>query len=792
MADYFTNEHFELLNQWTGKKRDPSSIEQDAAYEELKKAYAVTELWAIEIKKRLFPEGVVSIRKRPTTQANTFYSYNWARIYPASDSPDQLAYTVGISANEGFFVKIDTVAVKDSSPMRSTYMSVRGDDDNNSPIVSKLSISDGLIKSFDELVEWSVQAINNFGINYNDLVIKLGIGQTLTDEEILSHFDRKPIFKKFRESWSEDKKIRFCRLARAVNAAGLDLWHMGKNVQVRFGLKNPKTDRAVSVLGLIRGINKRTLTWKHSSETLPSFERLEITDELVYQIESELKAEIENLNLWLGQKNERPGYWPDQLTADPDEMDDEIDDEVVGSAVLDAAMNKIYYGPPGTGKTLMLSNLFDKYKNKTLSLKREEWRSQFIVEKIAPLKWWQGICLALIDLSGKATVSQLLSHPFIEAIAKMKGREESVRQTIWGTLQERTVDESVTVKTKLRIQPQIFDKSDESVWRLVGDWEESCGEMVELLKEYNTGTQTLEVLHRYSFVTFHQSYGYEEFVEGLRPVLESNSSAGDVRYEIRSGIFKEICNKARLAPDQKFAIFIDEINRGNISKIFGELITLIEIDKREGAANAVQVTLPYSGDLFSVPANLDIYGTMNTADRSLALLDTALRRRFDFEPLFPNTSDAVGEPLAGLRVNIDGKVIDIPKMLTIINQRIELLYDRDHSIGHAYFCSLNKVLDGQQRFKALSEIFSKRILPLLEEYFFEDWNKIRLVLADNQKKFDLAQFIVERSRHDASLDQLFGNNHGIDAYATRRSFSKQTEALSNPDSYIGIYQKDPI
>ena len=788
MADYFTNEHFELLNQWMGKKWDKSITEQKEAYDELKKAYAITELWAKEIKNKLFPDGIVGVIKRPTTQGNTFYSYNWARIYPASDSPDQLAYTVGISANEGFVVKIDTVAVKDTSSLRTAYMSVRGDDDNTSPIVSKLSISDGLTKSFDELVEWSVQSINNFGIDYNDLVNKLGIGQTLTDEQILSRFDKKPIFKKFRESWSEDTKVRFCRLARAVNAAGLDLWHMGKNVQVRFGLKNPKTDRAVSVLGLIRGINKRTLTWKHSSETLQSFERQEITDDLVHQIESELKAEIENLNLWLGQKNERVGYWPDDLMADPDEIDDEVVEEVPSGG----AVNRILYGPPGTGKTLMLSTLFDIYKNKTLSLQPEEWRSQFIVEKIAPLKWWQGVCLALIDLGGNATVSQLLSHPFIEAIAKMKGREESVRQTIWGTLQERTVDESVTVKTKLRIQPQIFDKSDESVWRLVGDWEESCGEMVELLKEYKTGTQTSEVLHRYSFVTFHQSYGYEEFVEGLRPVLDSNSSAGDVKYEIRSGIFKEICNKARLAPDQKFAIFIDEINRGNISKIFGELITLIEIDKREGAANAVQVTLPYSGDLFSVPANLDIYGTMNTADRSLALLDTALRRRFDFEPLFPNTSDAVGEPLAGLRVNIDGKVIDIPKMLTIINQRIEMLYDRDHSIGHAYFCTLKKIEDGQQRFKALSEIFSKRILPLLEEYFFEDWNKIRLVLADNQKKYDLAQFIVERSRHDASLDQLFGNNHGIDAYATRRSFSKQTEALLNPDSYIGIYQKDPI
>ena len=294
-------------------------------------------------------------------------------------------------------------------------------------------------------------------------------------------------------------------------------------------------------------------------------------------------------------------------------------------------------------------------------------------------------------------------------------------------------------------------------------------------------------MQRYSFVTFHQSYGYEEFVEGLRPVLDHDEGAGEVRYEIRNGVFKELCRKAREMPEHRFAMVIDEINRGNISKIFGELITLIEPDKREGADNAIAVTLPYSRESFSVPKNVDIIGTMNTADRSLALLDTALRRRFDFVPLLPDTRDEEGAPLAGLKVTKNGQSIDVRLMLECINQRIEALYDRDHCIGHAYFTPLKKVGD-EARFTQLADIFRNRIIPLLEEYFFEDWQKIRLVLGDNQKN-ETAQFVTEiDSRQD--LNALFGHNHGLDGYTTKRRYSVQPSAFGNPMAYLGIYQPD--
>ncbi len=279
---------------------------------------------------------------------------------------------------------------------------------------------------------------------------------------------------------------------------------------------------------------------------------------------------------------------------------------------------------------------------------------------------------------------------------------------------------------------------------------------------------------RYRFVTFHQSYGYEEFVEGLRPVLNDKSGTGEVRYEIRAGVFKELCEQARNNRGQRFAMVIDEINRGNISKIFGELITLIEPDKREGAPNALEVTLPYSQKKFSVPANVDIIGTMNTADRSLALLDTALRRRFEFVPLLPDASKLV-------KLTTDAGVIDVPKMLERINERIEVLYDREHCIGHAYFIGLKD-------FAALKTAFQKKILPLLEEYFFEDWQKIRLVLGDNQKDEGF-QFITKSGSHEQDLKTLFGNNDHSLNYVAKHRYRVQEDAFMKPAAYIGIYGK---
>jgi len=472
----------------------------------------------------------------------------------------------------------------------------------------------------------------------------------------------------------------------------------------------------------------------------------------------------------------------------------DMETKVLPDKPVATCINRIYYGPPGTGKTYTLTQLMkSKYEQRVESTSDEAWRNQIISEKIALLTWWEGLAAALYDKVGNATVPELAKHEFIQAIANAKGRVAGVKQIVWGTLQQHTILESTTVKMKQRLGPAIFDKSADSSWMFAGDWQDVGADVRELVDGLKAGQNVNDTVKRHSVVTFHQSYGYEEFVEGLRPVLVGDAEAGEVAYEIRPGAFKELCRKARAAPDQRWAMVIDEINRGNITKIFGEMITLIEADKRDPLDGnpPMEIALAYSGEKFSVPANVDIIGTMNTADRSLALLDTALRRRFDFVPLMPDTRAAKvpnepdSAPLAGLSVKTEAGDIDVRLMLERINDRIEALYDRDHCIGHAYFTGLWKEQDDADRFNALATIFRNRVLPLLEEYFFEDWQKIRLVLADNQKDIPM-QFVCETADPKQDLPALFGSDHGLENYAIRRRYSLQPSAFTQPLAYIGI------
>lgn len=243
-----------------------------------------------------------------------------------------------------------------------------------------------------------------------------------------------------------------------------------------------------------------------------------------------------------------------------------------------------------------------------------------------------------------------------------------------------------------------------------------------------------------AFTTFHQSFAYEEFIEGIRPTVSSNlnSKSSDIEYEIHNGIFKEFCYKAGLRKSDASGNYkitnrvfiIDEINRGNISKIFGELITLIEPCKRIGAKEELKVTLPYSEESFGVPENVYIIGTMNTADRSIARMDTALRRRFNFVEILPD-SDTLRD------IIVEG--INISQLLNTLNKRITILLDREHTIGHSFFIPLKE----DKTIEKLASIFKNEIIPLLQEYFYDDYERIQLILGDNQKSEEKYKFIVK-------------------------------------------------
>lgn len=238
--------------------------------------------------------------------------------------------------------------------------------------------------------------------------------------------------------------------------------------------------------------------------------------------------------------------------------------------------------------------------------------------------------------------------------------------------------------------------------------------------------------------TFHQSFSYEEFVEGLKPFIDETSK--EITYKVEQGIFYKACecaakiagysslkdciedNNGRqekmqqaLQNNKKVLLCIDEINRANVSAVFGDLISLIENTKRIGAKNEMIVKLPYSKQDFGVPANLMIIGTMNTADRSIQLLDSALRRRFKFVELLPDY-DSIGNEKA-------------KNILKSINSRIRALLDKDHQIGHSYFIAKNTDLE-------IFCVMKENIIPLLEEYFYNETEKVRRILNEKEELKD--------------------------------------------------------
>lgn len=240
-----------------------------------------------------------------------------------------------------------------------------------------------------------------------------------------------------------------------------------------------------------------------------------------------------------------------------------------------------------------------------------------------------------------------------------------------------------------------------------------------------------------AFVTFHQSYSYEDFVEGIRPQV--NEATGSIGYAVNPGIFKTMATRAKLHPTDAFVLIIDEINRGNISGVFGELISLIEESKRLGREEEISTVLPYSRESFGVPDNLFIIGTMNTADRSLTGMDAALRRRFEFRQMPPRYDlfrDADG--LAQWQV----AGLSIAEILDGLNRRLYELKGNDQLIGHAYFMLFAE--PEKRTLESLANVFRVQILPLLHDYFYDDAESIMRSLGQTEATGDPYNYVQRR------------------------------------------------
>ena len=273
---------------------------------------------------------------------------------------------------------------------------------------------------------------------------------------------------------------------------------------------------------------------------------------------------------------------------------------------------------------------------------------------------------------------------------------------------------------------------------------------------------------RVRMCTFHPAYGYEDFLEGYRPVTINEQLV----FEFRNGIFKNICDDARQKPEQRFYLIIDEINRGDIPRIFGELLTVLEADKRNAPT-----LLPLSGKTFTVPPNLYLIGTMNTADRSIALLDTALRRRFGFIELMPDTT-VLGDTMVG-------GSIPLAPWLDALNERILENIGRDArnlQIGHAYLLENGRPVSDFGKF---SRIFQEDILPLLEEYCYEDYGTLAKILGNglvDENHQRIYHELFEASRRDDLIQALLAPSPEIGASpAVVSSEAEQIEGLEDDD-----------
>jgi hypothetical protein len=641
MTGMISKDVFAALEKWQDRARENGDPDADQAYQTLKDAYSKIENWAREVQRRAFPDGRVKIRKAPTNQAHKFSPYLWAKIYPKADSPAALAFTVGIDSDEGFITKIDIVEAKAPAGARDRLHEKFGRDYNQSPIAERLSEEEGSGKTLDDLIEWSVEAIQGFNPSYNDVVEILDLLPQSTDQKSEDLFlGRRFWIEKCKVAGRSDRTEGKHALGKALwspqrGQKGADIYKAMREAQpgdIVFHLIDNDSFAGVSVIESAADdsfIGLDGTAWAGQ----PAF-RISLSD--YENLEPRLQRE------WLF----RASPYDHQLRA-----------------LQKNSKAKLFYN-----RNLEL-NQGAYFTEAPLPLLRI-MNSAYLEKTGQPLPYLEGQ-KALTDTSTdhSAELQDLfLENEEIESIlALWRNRKNVIVQGPPG------VGKSFAAR---RLARALINSNDPE---------------------------------RIGTVQFHQSYSYEDFIEGFRPT--------ETGFTLKPGKFRRFCEHAAGFPNHDFVYIIDEINRGNLSKILGELMLLIEHDKRDPEW---AMPLAYSDEPFFVPSNVYLMGLMNTADRSLSVVDYALRRRFafvDLEPKFnsPKFNDHLTQ--AGL----EEKTIQlINGRMTELNQAIG---DNKHDlgpgfmIGHSFFCSGPAM--GEPDRAWYERVIKTEIIPLLKEYWFD-------------------------------------------------------------------------
>lgn len=463
-------------------------------------------------------------------------------------------------------------------------------------------------------------------------------------------------------------------------------------------------------------------------------------------------------------------------------FDNAMLDKVMPNMSPSKPTNIIYTGVAGTGKIYRLLQIAQQYTDYLPKINDKELLRQLL----QPLSWRDVVCLIFLDFKSKkqdlVKVPEIVNHEFFVNKAAQNAREKNLSNTAWSVLQMHTPASSQTVSYKSRASQAYFDKDHSGAWYLLPESMDLLSDLAQQLAEFQqaqreNNSQNKEFRQqRFSMVSFHQAYGYEEFVEGIRPVMASSdhtkNSSSQMSYSVQDGAFLKLCQRAANDPEQRYAMLIDEVNRANVSRVFGELLSLIEPDKRAGMANAMSVNLAYSGRIFSVPANVDIYATMNTQDHSLAPLDMALRRRFRFIDCPPQPELL---PIIYLNQDLEAdnseafkseETINLAKLLTGLNNRITQTLGAEAQLGHAFLWSVDSL-------EHLQTALIEQIIPHLAQAAGGQVTILQYIFQDEQQPLN-AQFIQDSQALIDNANNLASPNNSNPMFADQQSFFGQT------------------